>query len=96
MSRYEVDKVMREVVLMDEETFIGYMEDPLTFLEGFDLVPEEQEALVQVDYPRLYSQGAHPFLLQEFTLRNWPGDVPTLMREYGKAVEPYGYPDFST
>ena len=96
MSRYGVDKAMREIILMSEEAFQAYMQDPMAFLQGRHLSDTERESLVKVDYPTLYAQGAHPFLLNGFARRAWPGDRVALREQYGKSLEALGYPDFST
>lgn len=96
MSKYEVNKAMRSVVLMTLEEFELYKQDRSTMLAGHDLTSEEREALVNVDYVTLYASGAHPFLLNGFTSRAWPGDRAQLRKEYAVNIEPYGYPDIST
>ena len=95
MSRYLMDKVMRQVIL-DDSARRAYEEDPALFLRGFELLDEEREALIKIDYPKLYAMGAHPFLLVHFTRGVWPGDRAALGREYGAALAPYGCPDFAT
>ena len=95
MSRYGMDKVMREVV-MDEKVAAVFRADTERFLEGRDLTDEEREALIKVDYATLYRLGAHPFLLNGFTRLVWKGDRATLNAEYRKKIAPHGYPDFST
>lgn len=95
MSRYEVDKVMRQVVL-DPQTAETFKKDPAAFLQGRDLTEQEREALIKIDYPTLYKLGAHHFLLNGFVMRVWPGDRKALMAEYGKKLAPHGYPDIST
>jgi hypothetical protein len=96
MSKYEVNKVMRSVVLMTIEEFENYKQDRSAMLEGHDLTGEERVALINVDYVSLYASGAHPFLLNGFTFRAWPGDRAQLRKEFGVNIEPFGYPDIST
>ena len=95
MSKYYVDKLMREVV-MDSRAASAFRENTVKFLEGRDLTPEERRALIAVDYATLYRLGAHPFLLNGFTRQVWKGDKATLNAEYRKNIAPHGYPDFST
>jgi hypothetical protein len=95
MSKYQVDKVMREVIL-DQQAASAYKADTEKFLEGRDLSGEERTALINVDYATLYGLGAHPFLLNGFTRLVWKGDKAALNAEYRKKIAPHGYPDFST
>jgi hypothetical protein len=95
MSRYQIDKVMREVIL-DQRAANDYRADTEKFLEGRDLCEEERKALIDVDYAALYGLGAHPFLLNGFTRLVWKGDKAALNAEYRKKIAPFGYPDFST
>ena len=95
MSKYQVDKVMREVV-MDGKVASAYRADTEKFLEGRELTEEEKKALIDVDYATLYRLGAHPFLLNGFTRLVWKGDKAALNAEYRKNIAPFGYPDFST
>ena len=95
MSKYHVDKVMREVIL-DPKIAGAFKADTAKFLEGRDLTEEERKALIDVDYATLYRLGAHPFLLNGFTRLVWKGDKAALNAEYRKKIAPYGYPDFST
>ena len=90
MSKYQIDKVMREFV-MDEKAVSAYRADTEKFLQGRDLTPEEREALIRVDYATLYRLGAHPFLLNGFTRLVWKGDRATLNAEYRKNIAPYGH-----
>jgi hypothetical protein len=95
MSRYQVDKIMREAIL-DPNVASALKEDAEKFLEGRDLMKEERKALIDVDYATLYRLGAHPFLLNGFTRLVWKGDRAALNAEYRKNIAPFGYPDFST
>ena len=95
MSRYQVDKVMREVII-DPIALKRFKKSPSTYLAGRDLTSIESEALAGIDYATLYSLGAHPFLLYGFTVRVWPGDRAKLRSQYRQNIAPFGYPDFST
>lgn len=95
MSRYQVDKALRQVVLRDDaaQRFIA---DPRGFVQAFDLTEAEREALAAIDFRTLYTMGAHPFLLNGFVMRTWQGDRAAMREEYQKAITPLGMPEFST
>jgi len=95
MSKYQVDKVMREAIL-DAKVAGAFKADTEKFLQGRELTEEERKALIAVDYATLYKLGAHPFLLNGFTRLVWKGDKAALNAEYRKNIAPFGYPDFST
>jgi hypothetical protein len=95
MSKYQVDKVMREAIL-DAKVASAFRADTEKFLAGRDLTEEEKKALIDVDYATLYRLGAHPFLLNGFTRLVWKGDRAALNAEYRTNIAPFGYPDFST
>jgi len=95
MSKYQVDKVMREAIL-DAKVASAFRADTEKFLAGRYLTEEEKKALIDVDYATLYRLGAHPFLLNGFTRLVWKGDRAALNAEYRTNIAPFGYPDFST
>ena len=96
MSRYQVAKAMREVIL-DDAALAAFKADPSGFLAGRDLTDREREALATGNYPELYAAGAHPFLLNVFAMRQWPAaEIMPRWAAYTKALEGLGYPDFST
>jgi len=95
MSKYQVDKVMREAIL-DAQVASAFRADTEKFLAGRDLTEEEKKALIKVDYATLYRLGAHPFLLNGFTRLVWKGDKAALNAAYRTNIAPFGYPDFST
>ncbi len=95
MNKYQVNKVMRQII-QDPESFQAFKENPAAFLEKQSLSQEERDALMRIDYPTLYAAGVHPFLLNGFVNRVWPGDRGKLMAEYRAKIAPIGYPDFST
>ncbi|HEY7064577.1 MAG TPA: hypothetical protein VII06_24095 [Chloroflexota bacterium] len=94
MSRYAVDKVMRELI-QDERAVAAYLADTPAYLAGRDLSAEEQAALRGGDYATLFRLGAHPFLLWAFTRAALPNGGPT-PQEYTAALLPLGTPDFAT
>ncbi len=95
MSRYAVDKVMRETLMYPQrrETFLA---DPAAYLEGRDLTDEERTALSALDYATLYKLGAHPFLLFGWAVRAHKRELRSFVQEYKEAIKPYGYPDYGT
>lgn len=96
MSRYEVDKTLRECI-MNQEAVDAFVADPVSFLAGRDLTAGERAALAELDYPTLYSGGAHPFLLNLFAIGLWPrAEFMDRQRAYTQALAGLGYPDFST
>ena len=95
MSRYGVDKLLREMT-QSEETFRAFKEQRATCLEGRDLTDEEHRALMELDYRWLYANGVHFFLLNSFAMRTWPGDRATAQKTYLSSLEDLGYPDFAT
>jgi hypothetical protein len=95
MSKYQVDKLMRESIL-DPKVASAFKADTEKFLEGRGLTEEERKALIDVDYATLYRLGAHPFLLNGFIRLVWKGDKAALNAEYRKNIAPHGYPDFGT
>ena len=95
MSRYGVDKVLRQLMI-EEQAAARFRQDAVGFLVGRDLTDEERLALETFDYRALYAMGAHPFLLNAFVTQLWKGDRRSMMQEYRAAVAPLGHPDFST
>jgi hypothetical protein len=94
VSRYQVDKVMRELI-QDEAAASAFRADPDGYVVGRDLTAEERAALVACDYTTLYSLGAHPFLLWGYVRAARPTDDLSA-REYAAALAPLGAPDFGT
>ncbi len=95
MSRYQVDKAIRQVA-KDDAARAAFLKDQAGFLEGRDLTDEERKALIETDYQTLYKLGAHSFLLYQFVMRVIPGDRKTLEADYCKNIAPFGRPDYST
>ncbi len=97
MSRYQMDKAMRQVIL-DPEALRRYQEDPALFLRDYDLSEEEREGLAKVDYRALYCLGAHPFILNGFATRaarseGGPRAVPA---QYKAAIADLDNMDYAT
>jgi hypothetical protein len=96
MSRYAVDKALREVI-MSLEASSAFVADASAFLDGRDLTTAERDALIALDYATLYAGGAHPFLLNVFAIGLWPrAEFLDRQRAYTQSLAGLGYPDFST
>ena len=94
MSRYQVDKVLREVA-HDDAAQAAFVADPAAYVAGRELSEAERAALVACDYAALYGMGAHPFLLWAFVRAARPDGGPAA-QEYAAALAPHGAPDFGT
>jgi hypothetical protein len=62
MSRYQVDKFLRDVC-RDDKLAARWRTDAENAFGGYDLSPAEREALKAWDVRRLYDMGANPLLL---------------------------------
>ena len=66
---------------------------------GGSLTDEERAALIGLDFGAIYAMGANPFVLWQFARSVSVPDLQTienLITSFRDAVEPHGYPDFST
>jgi hypothetical protein len=103
MSRYTVNKLMRQV-LLDDDALAAYRDDPERYVAAHgDLTPPEAAALGTADYGALYALGAHPYLLWSFTEAALvpPMSRPDLVQAFrtaaARAAGPDGHaPDFAT
>lgn len=95
MNRYEVDKFLRQII-MDQNAFSAYKENPQLFLQDRALADAERKAVLELDFPTLYSLGVHPFLLNGFMGLMSKGDRGAVQSEFRKKIAAFGYPDFST
>jgi Aromatic-ring-opening dioxygenase LigAB, LigA subunit len=95
VSRYTVNKAMREIALQ-RPAQMAFAADPAAFLQGRDLSAEEMQALKTIDYATLYKMGAHPMLIVQFVMTLRRGDVRELAKEWNEKIAPLGRPDFST
>jgi hypothetical protein len=96
VSRYSVDKVMRENV-QNADARAAFASDPGAFLAGRDLTDAERQALIARNFTELYRMGAHPFLLVGFVgCLSRPEDRFATMDAYQKSLADLGYPDYST
>jgi len=95
MSRYQVDKAIRQIT-NDRGTRDAFLEDSARFLNSFQLTDEERKALIDIDYPTLYALGVHPFMLHRFVMIALPADRRPQETEYSNNIARFGRPDFST
>ena len=96
MSRYAVNKVLREVILSDEARD-RYLADPVAYIDGRDMTKTEREAILTSNYAEMYDAGVHPFLLNCFASRFWPlNEFFPRQIAYSRALHDHGHPDFST
>jgi hypothetical protein len=66
MSVYQLNKLCHRT-LHDLEFRSAMQRDPARAIEGFDLKPNEREALLAGDVATLFEMGVHPFLLSFLT-----------------------------
>jgi hypothetical protein len=103
MSRYTVNRLMRQV-LLDDDALAAYRDDPERYVGGQPgLTTAEAVALATTDYGALYALGAHPYLLWSFTEAALvpPMSRPDLVEAFRAAAAgaagPDGHaPDFAT
>jgi hypothetical protein len=96
MSRYAVDKVMREVIAHPTARD-AFSSNPEGYFEGRDLTVLERAALVARDFQTLYTLGGHPFLLVGFVATQFPpAERGAAMAAYQQSLTELGYPDYST
>jgi len=103
MSRYTVNKLMRQV-LLDDDALAAYRDDPERYAgPEQELTAAEAAALATTDYGALYALGAHPYLLWSFTEAALvpPMSRPDLVEAFriaaARAAGPGGHaPDFAT
>jgi hypothetical protein len=81
---------------MDQNAFSAYKENPQLFLQDRALADAERKAVLELDFPTLYSLGVHPFLLNGFMGLMSKGDRGAVQSEFRKKIAAFGYPDFST
>ncbi len=99
MTLYQVDKLLRQIVLDDAAAEL-FKDDRAAYratcVDGCDLTDAERDALLAFDYRSLYAMGVHPFLLNGFVMKVWPGERRSAQREYLNAIADLGIPDFAT
>jgi hypothetical protein len=67
MSLYQLQKLIYEVN-RNSDRRDTYRADQAGFVACYQLTPEEQQAIVELDVRKLYQLGVHPLLLRPFTL----------------------------
>ena len=67
MSLYQLQKLIYDVNRSPERRD-AYRSDKAGFLARYELTPEEQAAIADLDVRKLYRYGVHPLLLRPFTL----------------------------
>jgi hypothetical protein len=67
MSLYQLQKFIYDVN-RNPERREAYRADKAGFIARYELSPEEQAAIADLDVRKLYSYGVHPLLLRPFTL----------------------------
>lgn len=98
MSRAELDLALLDID-RDDGSLRAFDADPAAFLDGRRLSHDERVALETWDHGTLYALGAHPFILWQVvrSLSALRGEeLADLIERFREAVEPHGYPDFTT
>jgi hypothetical protein len=67
MSLYQLQKLIYHVN-RDPAHRENYRQNPAGFVKDYELSPEEENAVVNVDVRKLYTLGVHSLLLRPFTL----------------------------
>ena len=67
MSSYQLQKLIHHVN-RDPDSREKYQQDAARFTDGYELEPEERQAILDLDIRKLYTFGVHPLLLRPFTL----------------------------
>lgn len=96
MSRYAIDKVLRELITggAAREAFAANAEN---YLNGRDLTLTERQAIIARDFTTLYKMGGHPFLMVGFVAsQSPPAERGKAMAAYQQSLVELGYPDYST
>ena len=73
MSVYVLQKLIRDVN-RKPACREAYFQSPAKFAEGYDLAPEERDALLKLDVYTLYAMGVHGLLLRPFTIMHKMSD----------------------
>lgn len=67
MSLYQLQKLIFEVN-RNPRRREEYRKEPSAFASGYELTPQEKDAIANLDIRALYQLGVHPLLLRPFTL----------------------------
>ncbi len=74
MSVYELNRAIHTIYIIRENT-IAFRDGDVAMLQPFDLTPEEYTAVVERDFPKLWSLHVHPIILFHFSAvlnpRDW-------------------------
>ena len=62
MSAYELNRAIHTVYIHRDNT-MAFRDGDFSMLAPFDLSPEEYAAIVERDFPKLWSLHAHPIIL---------------------------------
>ena len=82
MSRYQVDKLLRDI-RRDNQLAVRFRDDVDSVLLNYKLEAEERELLKRWEIRKLYERGVNPLLL---LLAHGPAGKQ--MRDYGAAMNP--------
>jgi hypothetical protein len=93
MSVYQVNKLCHRT-LHDLEFRAAMQRDAAKAIEGFNLSPNEREALLTGDVATLFEMGVHPFLLSFLTRYEISGLTTAVYSErIRKARDPWPLTD---
>ncbi len=67
MSLYQVQKLIQSVN-RDQNLQEKFLKSRQSLIKDFDLMPEEQEAIIKLHIGKLYKMGVHPLLLRPFSI----------------------------
>lgn len=109
MSRYMINKLIREIEMSDARV-AAYIADPPGVVAAWleqgatparvaddrSLDDDERRAFEARDYAKLYELGAHPYLLWHWVEAVFVAETtwPELNAEYKRRIAPLGYPDY--
>jgi hypothetical protein len=87
MSRYQVDKLLRDL-RRDDQLAARFRSDSNTVLDNYRLDIEERELLQRWEVRKLYDRGVNPLLL----LLAYMGPAGKQMKDYSVAMNPKPIP----
>ena len=83
MSRYQVDKLLRDL-RRDDKLAASFRDNAETVMDGYKLDPEERDLLKHWEIRKLYDRGVNPLLL---LLAHGPA-AGGGMQDYASAMNP--------
>lgn len=95
MSRYELDKLLREVAKLPGACE-RFESDRAAYVAARLLDDAERQALIDADTRAIFELGAHPFLLYSFALRLAGGWSVAFMEQYVERLQGLELTDIST